>query len=204
MSKQEWVENENGHGWTLTEGRKDMRKWQCKQRTFKQNYYQSIGQQQVNNKGTQLYSIKDNGEGIYTHYENMVSDIGTYFNNSLQHGHLFSNHKFTQINPKTGNRYPRGGKGLWRSPYEEVRDKASQQYKHFLNNPTYQCGTTWTIEEMLVYFLQAFEESKQLGTYSPLHKEHIERTNRMLDHLIAWQPEELAHLEEYKVQPVIN
>ena len=107
-------------------------------------------------------------------------------------------------NPKTGNRYPRGGKGLWRSPYEEVRDKASQQYKHFLNNPTYQCGTTWTIEEMLVYFLQAFEESKQLGTYSPLHKEHIERTNRMLDHLIAWQPEELAHLEEYKVQPVIN
>ena len=84
-----------------------MRKWQCKQRTFKQNYYESIGQEQTNNKGTQLYSTKDNGEGIYTHYENMVSDIGTYFNNSLQHGHLFSNHKFTQINPKTGNKYPK-------------------------------------------------------------------------------------------------
>tara|TARA_B100000029_G_scaffold491726_1_gene552241 strand:+ start:53 stop:592 length:540 start_codon:yes stop_codon:yes gene_type:complete len=179
-----------------------MKKWYTRQRTFKQNYYQSIGQQQINNCGTQLYSARDNGEGIYNHYDNMVSDVGTYFNDSLEHEHLLSNHKFTQTNPRTGKKYPRGGKGMWRSPYPDVRDKASQQYKYFLNCPTYECGTTWTIEEMLVYFLQAFEDAKAQGRYGPLHKEQIDRTNRMLDHLIAWQPEELAHLEKYKIQVV--
>lgn len=152
----------------------------------------------VNNTGVRLKPIRDNGEAIHSNRLNFVDAVYNIFQNP-QYEHLFKSHKFLSEDPQTGNIYPRGkNTGFWRHKDSKVRDNTSQQYKYFLNNPDYQCGKCWTVEEIIVYYLQAFENSKT-GKLEEFYEEHLMRTNRLIEHLIKWNPQETTHLIDYYI-----
>lgn len=177
-----------------------MKTFHCYEKTFNQNYYAKMGNTAVvNNRGVRLQPKNDRGQKIHNHYLNFVNDvIQTVVQNPL-YEHLFTSHKFLATDPNTKQPYTRGkDKGFWRHKDANVRSETSKQYQHFLNNANYQCGKCWTIEEIVVYYLQAFENSK-LGKLEEFYKEHIMRTNRLIEHLITYSPNDMGHLIDYYI-----